>query len=218
MEEDNKNQTATQLRDIALETLEPDAEGLLEVALKLDIADNIPVIKTAKAAVSAVRSVGDYLFLRRIKELRTVIYESPDAEHEYENLNEKEKGALTTLLISETEKQTNILQAKAMGYLTRAFLLKKMPAWVFEGLAFEMKNLNPVVFGSRENRQLFRDSGGLLSGPHELLPSIFTSSNDSNGNTIISPGNRCFTDLGRFFYNCVYLPMLKDLQEQDSCH
>lgn len=191
------------------EFLESSAEGLIESVAKIDIPDSVPVLGLAKLAIDTVRYVHDESVLKRIKKMREVMLSSERSEEYYSKMGKKDKTRLAELLVSEIEQQTHILQAEALGYLTKAYLLKEIGHDDFVGVAVEIKRLNPVIFGGDERRRIFQEANGLIFGPYELLPSIFTANHPPMGTDIVvDPGRRYLTDLGCQFYYLVYEKMV----------
>lgn len=200
-----------EIEDVSKELLEPDAEKLIESVAKINIPDSVPVLGSAMLAINAFRFVHDKLVLERIKKLRETMLSSEDSQRLYSNMKKKDKVRLTNLLVSEVDQQTNLLQAEALGYLTEAYILKKIEYDNFVGLAAELKRLNPIVFGGQNRKKLFQEANGMIYGPYDLLPNTFTSDHSLlNAGTVIDPSKKYLTDLGQWFYYLVYKRMVTE--------
>lgn len=200
--------------DISAEIAEPVFDDLSTGVVKTlfgadikDAAEDTPGLKVIVFAGKLFRAGTHWWQARKLQAFLTALKDGDAGITAFERLNDKQKQDLRAFIISELDKQTSEKQAEALGYLLVAYFQGKIDRLMFDGVAHEIKNINPRAFAFNIDGFTRSNLGTAtrIEGPVHYLPAAFVS--NSTEKIMFSSSGPFLTNLGDAFFPHVYDPM-----------
>lgn len=184
------------------------ADSLFHYAVP-DLARDLPVIKYFKMGADLYSSYKVLALRKKMKAFLESLLVGGFGISAYEKLEQHEKETMIDVLVTELDSQTDRLQSEALGLLFIAYVRQAIDRLTFLGIAHELKNTNPLLFYFNVDgigvTEKYKTKELAISGPVHYLPSSFYS--DGTDKLQFSSEGPFLTNLGKAFYNNVYLPM-----------
>ncbi len=202
------------LSDDADDLLEPFLdEGARRIGSRIfkaglpDLAEETPVLKWAKLGY-------DMYSMHKMNKLRkrmAAFLSALEAEafelEQFEELDQSLQTMVIEILINELDLQNDNYQAEALALLFNAYIKKEIDRLMFQGVAHELKNANPLTFYFNVDSIVVTENQGrlrIVSGPMHYLPAAFVSGTNDQFET---SSDNLLTNIGRTFYEVIYVPM-----------
>jgi hypothetical protein len=172
-----------------------------------ELAEETPILKWGKLGYDMYSMHKMNKLSKRMAAFLSALEADAFKLRQFEELDESLQAMVIEILINELDLQNDNYQAEALALLFNAYIKKEIDRLMFQGVAHELKNANPLTFYFNVDSLVVnndQDRLRIISGPINYLPAAFVSgSNDQFEST----SDNLLTNLGKTFYEVIYVPM-----------
>lgn len=172
-----------------------------------ELAEETPVLKWGKLGYDMYSLHKMNKLRKRMAAFLSALEAGKFELKQFEELDQSLQAMVIEILINELDSQNDDYQAEALALLFNAYIKKDIDRLMFQGVAHELKNANPLTFYFNVDSIVVEKEQGrlrIVQGPVHYLPAAFVSGTNDQFETT---SDNLLTNIGKTFYEVIYVPM-----------